>query len=193
MDKLRLVFASGNAGKLSEVSGVLPQFDVIPQAQLSIPEVPETGLTFVENALIKARNACEHSGLPSLADDSGLEVDALNGQPGIHSARYSGGDSQANIEKLLLALSGVKNRSARFQCVLVFMRHALDPTPILCHGTWEGLILGAPEGDGGFGYDPVFYAPAFGCSAASLTRDQKNQVSHRAQALRQLQKQLSNG
>jgi XTP/dITP diphosphohydrolase len=152
-----------------------------------VPDADETGLTFVENAILKARNAAQHTGLPAIADDSGLEVDFLNGAPGIYSARYAGdGGSAANNAKLLEALAGVPEagRSARFQCLLVYLRHADDPTPIICQGTWEGWILEAPRGAAGFGYDPLFFVPTEGLSAAELPAERKNTLSHRGQALR---------
>jgi len=181
-----VLLASGNAGKLRELGRVLAPLGVVlkPQSEFGVPEVPEDGLSFVENAIIKARAACRHSGLPAIADDSGLEVDALNGEPGIHSARYSGDGDAANNAKLLRELADVpeEKRSARFQCVLVYMRHALDPTPLVCQASWEGRILFAEQGDQGFGYDPLFYVPEQGCSAAELPRDLKNSISHRARA-----------
>ncbi|WP_029133116.1 XTP/dITP diphosphatase [Sedimenticola selenatireducens] len=188
----KVVLASNNAGKVREINQLLAQqeIQVIPQSQFDTPEAEETGLTFVENAILKARNAARHSGLPAIADDSGIEVDALNGAPGIYSARFAGPacDDQANNEKLLADLQGVadEDRTARFQCVLVYLRHADDPTPIICQGTWEGRILHAAQGENGFGYDPLFLVPQFGCSSAELTSDQKNSLSHRGQALRQL-------
>lgn len=192
----RIVLASGNRGKLREFSELLADcaVDVVPQSDFGVPDVEETGLTFVENAIIKARNAAAHTGLPAIADDSGLEVDYLNGAPGIYSARYAGdGGSTANNAKLLNALSGVDtpDRGARFQCVLVYLRHADDPTPLICQGTWEGRILTAAQGEAGFGYDPVFYVPDEGCSAAELSADRKNALSHRGQALRCLLAALS--
>lgn len=190
-----VVLASGNAGKLREFAALLAplRLTVTPQAQFQVPEVEETGLTFVENAIIKARAAAEHTGLPALADDSGLEVDALDGAPGIYSARYSGAGDAANNAKLLEALSGLpeEQRTARFQCVLVYLRHALDPTPVICAASWEGRIMSSPAGVQGFGYDPVFYVPDYQCSAAELDASVKNQVSHRAQASRQLFETLS--
>lgn len=190
-----VVLASGNAGKLREFAALLAplRLTVTPQAQFQVPDVEETGLTFVENAIIKARAAAEHTGLPALADDSGLEVDALDGAPGIYSARYSGAGDAANNAKLLEALSGLpeEQRSARFQCVLVYLRHALDPTPVVCAASWEGRIMSSPAGAQGFGYDPVFYVPDYQCSAAELDASVKNQVSHRAQASRQLFETLS--
>jgi len=188
----RVVLASNNAGKVREINQLLAQqeIQVIPQSKFDTPEAEETGLTFVENAILKARNAARHSGLPAIADDSGIEVDALKGAPGIYSARFAGPacDDQANNEKLLADLQEVadEDRNARFQCVLVYLRHADDPTPIICQGTWEGRILHAPRGENGFGYDPLFLVPQFGCSSAELTPEQKNALSHRGQALRQL-------
>ena len=188
----RTVFASNNAGKVAEVDALLRPvgYTVIPQSEHLVPEADETGLTFVENAIIKARNACAHTQLPAIADDSGLEVDALDGDPGIHSARYAGthGDDSANNSLLLAELAGVpeSERTARFRCVMVYMRHAEDPAPVICQGVWEGRILDAPRGEGGFGYDPVFWVLSEGCSAAELPADTKNRLSHRGQALRAL-------
>jgi XTP/dITP diphosphohydrolase len=187
-----IVLASNNAGKVREIKELLEteRINVIPQGELGVAEVEETGLTFVENAIIKARNAARHSGLAAIADDSGIEVDALQGEPGIYSARYAGaGASDAeNLEKLIEALRGTPDlqRSARFQCLMVYMRHGEDPTPVICQGTWEGSILRAPRGDKGFGYDPVFYVPGEDCSAAELPAMTKNKLSHRGQALRAL-------
>jgi XTP/dITP diphosphohydrolase len=181
-----MVLASGNAGKLRELAQVLAPLAVTlrPQAEFAVVEVEETGLSFVENAIIKARAAAQQSGLPAIADDSGLEVDYLNGAPGIHSARYSGEGDQANNSKLLRALGDLpeEQRGARFQCVLVYMRHALDPTPQVCQASWEGRILFAPQGENGFGYDPLFYVPEYQCSSAELPSGVKNRISHRAKA-----------
>lgn len=183
-----IVLASSNAGKLKEFQRLLEpcRYRVLPQSDFSVPDIDETGLSFVENAILKARNACKVTGLPALADDSGLEVDALQGRPGIYSSRFAGinANSENNICKLLDELRAVPQalRGARFQCVLAFMRHAEDPTPLLCHGTWEGVILESPRGAGGFGYDPIFYVPSHDCSAAELSRDEKGSISHRAQA-----------
>lgn len=188
----QIVLASGNPGKVREINQLLAeqQIRVIPQSEFDTPEAEETGLTFVENAILKARNAARHSGLPAIADDSGIEVDALNGAPGIYSARYAGPacDDEANNQKLLQDLAGVTGaaRSARFQCVLVYLRHAEDPTPLICQGTWKGQILETPQGENGFGYDPLFLVPEFGCSSAELSPEQKNTLSHRGQALRKL-------
>ncbi|HOP16022.1 MAG: RdgB/HAM1 family non-canonical purine NTP pyrophosphatase [Chromatiaceae bacterium] len=193
----RIVLATGNKGKVKEFSELLAdrEITVVPQSDFGVPDAEETGLTFVENAIIKARNAAQHTGLPAIADDSGLEVDHLNGAPGIYSARYAGADggSAANNAKLLAALSEVPEpqRSARFQCVLVYLRHADDPTPIICQGTWEGVILRSPQGEAGFGYDPLFFVDDEGCSAAELPAERKNQLSHRGQALRCLLAALS--
>ncbi|MCR9105294.1 MAG: RdgB/HAM1 family non-canonical purine NTP pyrophosphatase [Gammaproteobacteria bacterium] len=181
-----VVLASGNPGKLRELQQVLGalHLNLLPQSQFNVPDVAETGLTFVENAIIKARAAAACTGLPAIADDSGLEVDALQGQPGIYSARYSGRGDAANNAKLLEALRGVEqiDRSARFQCVLVYMRHAEDPTPVICQGTWEGRILEDARGHEGFGYDPLFFVPEHHCSSAELDPGVKNRISHRAQA-----------
>lgn len=187
-----IVLASSNPGKLREFNQLLGslQIEVLPQSHFNVADAEETGLSFVENALIKARHAAQHTNLPALADDSGLEVDALRGAPGIYSARYAGaGASDAqNLEKLLNEMRDIPppRRSARFQCVLVYLRHALDPTPLICHGTWEGSILSKPCGSNGFGYDPVFYVPGHSCSAAELDAMTKNSLSHRGQALREL-------
>lgn len=188
----KLVLASGNQGKLREFSQLFSDknIHVIPQSEFDTIEAEETGLSFVENAILKARNACKFSGLPSLADDSGLEVDALQGAPGIYSARYAGIDAsdKDNYLKLLEALQDVPvaQRSARFQCVLVYMRHENDPTPQVFHGSWEGNILTEPSGVEGFGYDPVFFVPSENCSSAELSKDTKNALSHRGQAIQEL-------
>lgn len=186
---MKVVLATGNPGKVAEVQHMLDgsDFQIIPQSDFGVPEVPETGLTFVENAILKARNAAQHTGLPAIADDSGLEVYALNGAPGIYSARYSGKDhdDRANNEKLLQALKSVPDieRRARYYCVMVFLQHADDPTPIIAEGSWEGRILHSPRGSQGFGYDPVFYDPIHGKGAAELDPAEKNRISHRAKAL----------
>lgn len=192
----QVVLASGNAGKLRELSELLEGsgFKVIPQSDMNAPEAVEDGLSFVENALIKARNACRHTALPAIADDSGLEVYALDGRPGIHSARFAGagaGDRE-NTARLLGELRNVpeSRRGARFVCVLVYLRHAQDPVPVICTGTWDGAILDEPRGDNGFGYDPVFRPEGMDSSAAQLTAAQKNAVSHRARALACLREQL---
>jgi XTP/dITP diphosphohydrolase len=185
-----VVLASGNPGKLAELAGILEPLGLAlrPQSDYGVPEVEETGLSFVENAILKARAAARYSGLAAIADDSGLEVDYLRGAPGIHSARYSGGGDSANNDKLLAALQGVPAaaRGARYQCLLVYLRHELDPTPLICQGSWEGHILTSPRGSGGFGYDPLFEIPDLGCSAAELEPARKNRISHRALACAQL-------
>ena len=194
---MKVVIATGNAGKLAELQAMLAplQIEAVAQSAFDVPEAEETGLTFVENAILKARNAARHCGLPAIADDSGLEVDALNGQPGIYSARYAGTPSNdaANNDKLLQALAGLPEdqRTARFQCLAVFMRDADDPVPVIAQGSWEGRILTAPRGSNGFGYDPLFFVPEQGCSSAELTAETKNRLSHRGQALALLCRQLS--
>lgn len=181
-----VVLASGNAGKLRELGELLAPLAVTlkPQAQFHVPEVEENGLSFVENAIIKARAAAIHSDLPAIADDSGLEVDFLNGAPGIYSARYSGSGDEANNLKLLAELGKAprEQRNARFQCALVYMRHGQDAMPLICQASWEGYILFEPRGDNGFGYDPLFYVPGQKCSSAELAPEVKNRISHRAQA-----------
>ncbi len=196
MSNKRIVLASNNAGKVREINQLLENsgIEVLPQAQFDIEDAVEDGLTFVENAIIKARHAAKLSGLPAIADDSGIEVDALNGAPGIYSARFAGEGSsdEENLHKLLNELKSVpeEQRSARFQCLMVYMRHAEDPTPIICQGTWEGRILTTPQGENGFGYDPVFFVPEQDCSSAELDAATKNSLSHRGKALQQLVKRL---
>ena len=188
----KIVLASSNKGKLKEINQLLSgaELDVVSQSEFNITDADETGLTFVENAIIKARHASAHAKLPAIADDSGLEVDALNGAPGIYSARYAGEGTtdQKNLEKLLQELKDVpeEQRTARFQCLMVYMRHENDPTPLICQGTWEGRILFESKGTNGFGYDPVFYVPTHDCSSAELEPDLKNSLSHRGQALTKL-------
>ncbi|WP_295399420.1 RdgB/HAM1 family non-canonical purine NTP pyrophosphatase [uncultured Thiocystis sp.] len=187
-----IVLASNNPGKVREIGQLLAdaRIRVVPQNEYGVPEVAETGLTFVENAILKARHAAQYSGLAAIADDSGLEVDALQGAPGIYSARYAGvgASDEDNLVKLLKDLEGLPEaeRTARFQCVLVYLRHAFDPTPLICQGTWEGVILTDVRGANGFGYDPIFFVPTHGCSSAELDPETKNRLSHRGQALRQL-------
>ena len=187
-----LVLASGNQKKLDEMRAILEPLalKVVPQSDFQVPEAEETGLTFVENAILKARNAAAHTGLPAIADDSGLEVDALNGAPGIYSARFSGADaSDAKNNALLIDMLGDlpdAPRTARYQAVLVLMRHPDVPTPLICQGTWEGEILLAPRGNGGFGYDPHFLIPELGVTAAEMDPAEKNRVSHRGRALKAL-------
>jgi len=191
-----IVLASNNPGKVREINALLEatRIRLVSQNEFGVPEVEETGLTFVENAILKARSAARHSGLATIAEDSGIEVDALDGAPGIYSARFAGVGSsdQANLEKLLNVLQGLPQeaRSARFQCLMVYMRHGDDPTPLICQGTWEGHILPTPRGENGFGYDPVFYVPGEDCSAAELPAATKNRFSHRSQALRALIRHL---
>lgn len=192
----KIILATGNPGKLREFRTLLAglELEIAPQSDFAMPDIAETGLTFIENALLKARNAALHTGLPALADDSGLAVDALNGAPGLYSARYAGtgADDSANIAKLLDELCGVplEQRTARFVCVLALVRHPADPIPLICQGSWEGLILDQPRGAGGFGYDPVFFVPTEQQTAAELTPEAKNRLSHRGQALAQLRRQL---
>lgn len=188
----KIVLASNNPGKLREIQAVLDQeqFHLIQQSEFKVSEVAETGTTFVENAIIKARHAAQHTGLPALADDSGIEVDALQGAPGVYSARYAGSDAddESNNAKLLSQLANIPDsqRTARYQCVIVYMRHAQDPMPLICQGTWEGTILHKVTGKNGFGYDPLFFVPTHGCSSAELDPEEKNRISHRAQALQKL-------
>ena len=192
----RVVLASGNAGKLREFAQMLAGSgtELVAQSEFAVEPPPETAPTFVENALTKARKVARSAGLPAIADDSGLEVDALGGAPGVHSARYAGagGDDEANIRKLLTALENVAppRRTARFRAVLVYLRHAADPAPVIAEGVWEGRVAAAPRGTGGFGYDPVFELPD-GRTAAELSPDEKNRLSHRAQALAELRRRLS--
>jgi XTP/dITP diphosphohydrolase len=186
----KIVLASGNQGKIKEIQAILSGYTIVPQQQFNIPEAEETGSTFIENAIIKARNAALHSKLPAIADDSGLIVDALNGAPGVISARYAGAKAsdQDNLQKLLDTMQGIpkSQRSARFVCVIVLMRHAHDPFPLISQGSWEGIILNHALGANGFGYDPVFWLASESCSSAELSAPRKNQLSHRGQALRQL-------
>ena len=193
----QIVLASGNKGKIAEIQAILSQqaIEVLPQSRFDVPEADETGSTFIENAIIKARHAAKISGLPAIADDSGIEVDALNGKPGVYSARYAGlpPDDKQNTLKLLQALESIpaEKRSARFHCVMVFMAHADDPSPLIAHGVWEGCIADQASGKNGFGYDPVFYVPDYQCMSAELDSSVKNNISHRAQALNQLLPQIS--
>lgn len=188
----KLVLASSNPGKLRELSALLDKsrYKIIPQSEFKVPDVAETGTTFVENAIIKARHAAEHTGHAALADDSGLVVDALNGEPGVYSARFSGShaNDESNNALLVEKLGSIPEaqRSARYQAVIVYMRNAADPSPIICEGSWEGIILLEAKGSGGFGYDAYFYLPDYGCTSAELSADEKNRVSHRGQALRLL-------
>lgn len=186
----KIVLATGNAGKVKEFAGLLAEFplEVVPQSEFNVGDVAEDGTTFIENAIIKARHAARITGLPAIADDSGIEVDALNGQPGIFSARYAGehGNAEANLQKLLTTMEGKTERAARFQCVLVFMRHGEDPSPIIAQASWEGSIAQGKSGVGGHGYDPIFTVAGDSRSAAELSDDEKNAVSHRGKALQLL-------
>ncbi|NQY86390.1 MAG: RdgB/HAM1 family non-canonical purine NTP pyrophosphatase [Colwellia sp.] len=197
----KIVLATGNQGKVKELASLLAahQLEVVPQSDFNVPEVAETGTTFVENAIIKARHAAKITGLPAIADDSGLEVDALNGAPGVYSARYASDITENpsdddNTNKLLNALKDTpdEQRSARFHCVLVYMQHENDPTPIICHGVWQGSISRTKQGEQGFGYDPIFWQNDLQLSSAQLPRDLKNNLSHRGQALAKLVKKLTN-
>lgn len=187
-----LVLATNNPGKLAEMRSLLAPLgvDVVAQSEFALTAASETGLTFVENAIIKARHAAHHTGLAAIADDSGLEVDALDGAPGVFSARFAGPDASdaANRTRLLEAMAQVAPdaRSARFHCVMVYLRHASDPAPLICQGTWEGAMLERPRGNGGFGYDPLFWIAGQHASAAELAPEVKNRLSHRGQAARQL-------
>jgi XTP/dITP diphosphohydrolase len=195
---VRVVLASGNSGKLRELGSLLAPFgfDLVAQSTLGIETPAETGKTFAENALLKARHAAAITNLPALADDSGIEVDALGGRPGIYSARYAGegASDEANLSKMLDELRGVAapQRTARYQCVIAFLTTATDTKPILATGTWEGTLISAPRGLGGFGYDPIFVPRGFGRTAAQLDPGEKNSLSHRGQALRALVMQLQN-
>ncbi len=195
----KVVLATGNPGKVRELADLLAAFglDIVAQTELGVESAEETGLTFIENAILKARHAAAVTGLPAIADDSGLAVDALGGAPGIYSARYAGLDAsdQQNLDKLLVTLDPVPDgqRQAQFHCVLVYLRHAEDPTPLVFHGSWEGEITRAEAGQGGFGYDPIFYLPELGKTAAELTKDEKRAVSHRGKALSLLLDAMKNG
>ena len=188
----KIVLATGNQGKVREMSDLLADFgfEVLAQSEFNVVDADETGTTFIENAIIKARHAAKETGLAAIADDSGLEVDYLKGAPGIYSARFAGqgASDEENLNKLLKAMEGVseEQRSARFHCVLVLMRHADDPTPIVCHGKWEGRILTKAQGENGFGYDPIFYVAEDNCSSAQLEPARKKQLSHRGKALKTL-------
>lgn len=188
----KIVLATGNQGKVREMSDLLADFgfEVLAQSEFNVVDADETGTTFIENAIIKARHAAKETGLAAIADDSGLEVDYLKGAPGIYSARFAGqgASDEENLNKLLKAMEGVpeEQRSARFHCVLVLMRHTDDPTPIVCHGKWEGRILTKAQGENGFGYDPIFYVAEDDCSSAQLEPARKKQLSHRGKALKTL-------
>jgi len=188
----KIVLATGNQGKVKEMADLLSDFgfEVHAQSEYQVSEVEETGTTFIENAIIKARHAAQETGLAAIADDSGLEIDYLKGAPGIYSARYygEGATDKLNLEKVLSEMQGVpeEQRTARFHCVLVLMRHADDPTPIVCHGKWEGRILTEASGENGFGYDPIFFVPEENCASAELEPVRKKQLSHRGKALKEL-------
>lgn len=191
----RAVLATGNPGKLEEIREILADWEIIAQSDYATVEAEETGLSFVENAIIKARNACAYSGLPAIADDSGLEVHALEGKPGIYSSRFAGiaASDNENIDKLLDELEHCDDRGARFCCVVVYMKHENDPSPVICCGTWQGKIARARDGSNGFGYDPVFIVPETGQTAARLSTAEKNRYSHRAKALSALRSRFASG
>lgn len=194
----KVVLATGNAGKVSEFAKLLKEcnLNIIAQTELAISAIEETGLTFVENAILKARHAAKASGFAAIADDSGLSVNALKGAPGIYSARFAGENAsdEENLHKLLSILKDIPDnqRQAQFHCVLVYLRHFADPTPIICHGIWQGVLTHEPKGSNGFGYDPIFYDSKLKLTAAQLTKVQKNTVSHRGQALKMLLGSLTN-
>lgn len=187
-----IVLASNNEGKVREINAMLSGHDlqVIPQSEFSVPEIEETGLTFLENAVLKARHATQQTGLPAIADDSGIEIPALHGQPGIYSARYAGvgASDEANLNKLINEIKKLPDnkRLARFVCLMVFLRHVEDPVPIIAEGIWEGIAVTVPKGQNGFGYDPMFYVPTHNCTSAELSPEIKNRISHRGQALQKL-------
>jgi len=192
-----VVLASDNQGKIREINSLLRNtpLEVVGQGSLGVEPIEETGTTFIENALLKARNAARQTGLAAIADDSGLEVDALGGRPGVYSARFAGPQATdtKNVEKLLAALDGIspEKRSARFRCAMVYVTHADDPDPLICEGAWEGKIITEPKGDNGFGYDPIFWIEGEKATAAELAPERKNILSHRGQALRMLVAQLA--
>jgi XTP/dITP diphosphohydrolase len=193
----KIVFASGNAGKLREIAQLLDglDIDVLPQSEFDVPEIEETGLTFLENSILKARNAAQHTGLAAIADDSGIAVDVLQGHPGIYSARFAGvgASDEDNLLKLIDMIKPFpeEQRTARFICSMVYLRHKDDPVPIIAQGVWEGQLVTDPKGENGFGYDPMFYVPSSKCTSAELPPEIKNQLSHRGQALKQLLGKLS--
>lgn len=192
-----IVLATGNAHKVKEIDAILKTLGitVVPQSKYRVSEVPETGTTFVENAIIKARNAAQQTGLPAIADDSGIEVDVLHGEPGIYSSRFSAPDADdlKNLDKLINCIRPypLEQRTARYWCIMVFMRHAKDPTPIICQASWEGLLLTEKRGQNGFGYDPIFLIPELQKTAAEISLNEKNSMSHRAKALDLLLKRLA--
>ncbi len=189
----KIILATSNLGKVRELNSMLDgHYDVVSQTDMEVEEVPETGASFVENALIKARNASSQSKLPALADDSGLVVDSLNGEPGIYSARFAGENAtdEDNIVKLLARMDDEDNRSARFWCAMVYVRYGNDPEPVIVEKSWEGQILRELKGNNGFGYDPIFYLPELNCTSAQLSAEEKNRISHRGQALQEILKHL---
>jgi XTP/dITP diphosphohydrolase len=189
----KIILATGNPGKVRELNAMLNgHYSVVSQKDLQVQEVPETGSSFIENALIKARNAASQTGLPALADDSGLEVEALNGEPGIYSARYAreGASDEENVKKLLINMKHHNNRRAHFCCAMVFIKDPEDPNPIIVERRWQGEILRKPLGSNGFGYDPIFYLKDYNCSSAQLEPEVKNQISHRGLALNDLLREL---
>jgi len=193
----QIVLASGNAGKLREIAQLLEGFnlEILPQSEFNVPEIEETGLTFVDNAILKARNAAHYTGLPAIADDSGIAVDVLRGRPGIYSARFAGigASDEENLEKLIRMITPFpdEERTARFICSMVYIRHEEDHVPVIAEGVWEGQLLIDPKGQNGFGYDPIFYVSSQQCTSAELPPEIKNKLSHRGQALRKLLEQLS--
>lgn len=192
----QVILASGNRGKLREIGAILSGIgmELLPQSRFNVPVVDETGLTYVENAILKARAAAAVSGLPAIADDSGIEVDVLHGAPGIYSARFAGpgASDELNLRLLLerVAAKGVTGAAARYQCVIVYMRHATDPSPVIAQACWDGMIVPEPRGENGFGYDPIFFVPEHGCTSAELPPELKNRISHRAKALQDLLQKL---
>jgi XTP/dITP diphosphohydrolase len=196
-DLKKIVLASNNEGKVREINAMLAghNLQIISQSEFSVPEIEETGLTFVENAILKARNAASHTGLPAIADDSGIEIPALNGQPGIYSARYAGigASDEENLYKLIDEIRKLpeEKRQARFICLMVYMRHAEDPVPLIAEGIWDGIAVTEPKGKNGFGYDPMFFVPTHQCMSAELPPEVKNSISHRGQALKKLINQLN--
>ena len=193
----RVVLASNNPGKLKEMAHLLEglRVDVVPQAEFAIPEAEETGLSFVENAILKARHAAGHAQLPAIADDSGIEVEFLHGAPGIYSARFAGqgASDEQNLQLLIdkVREAGLEHPAARYQCVIVFMQHGSDATPVIAHGTWHGHLVTEPRGSNGFGYDPIFFVPTHGCTSAELEPGEKNRISHRGQAMQDLLQKLA--
>ncbi|MBQ8708567.1 MAG: RdgB/HAM1 family non-canonical purine NTP pyrophosphatase [Succinivibrionaceae bacterium] len=192
----RIVLATGNMHKVKEIDAMLSQLSltVVPQSDYKVTSAPETGTTFVENAIIKARNAAAQTGLPAIADDSGIEVDALNGAPGVYSSRFAGeeGNDRKNLLKLIDSIRSVPedSRTCRYWCIMVYMRHQKDPTPVICQASWEGTLVTEPRGTNGFGYDPIFLIPEEGLTAAEISLEKKNSMSHRAKALSQLLERL---